>query len=168
MFSIRPATTEDIPHIQRIAEKTWWATYASILTGEQLGYMLNTIYSMAALEQCMSDGSQTFILLEDELGKQGFAAFGSKSKQPVVYKLHKLYVLPENHGKGYGKALIDEVKKRIAVAGKNTLDLNVNRFNPAKAFYEKLGFKIVAEEDVPVGPYWMNDFVMRLEFDHSP
>jgi ribosomal protein S18 acetylase RimI-like enzyme len=42
--------------------------------------------------------------------------------------------------------------------------LNVNRYNPAKDFYEKLGFKIILEEDIPIGQYWMNDYVMRLTF----
>jgi diamine N-acetyltransferase len=42
------------------------------------------------------------------------------------------------------------------------LDLNVNRHNPAKSFYEKIGFTVLREEDVPIGPYWMNDYVMRF------
>ena len=28
-------------------------------------------------------------------------------------------------------------------------------------FYEKMGFEIVAEEDIPIGDYFMNDYVMR-------
>jgi ribosomal protein S18 acetylase RimI-like enzyme len=164
MHSIRTATPADIPAIQRIAEITWWHTYADILPAAQLDYMLNAIYSTQALENCWENGSQTFILLTDEHGQQGFAAFGSKSDSPKIYKLHKLYVMPDNHGKGYGKTLIEEVKKRIIKPGENFLDLNVNRYNPAKRFYEKLGFVIIGEEDVPIGGYWMNDYVMRLTF----
>jgi hypothetical protein len=26
-----------------------------------------------------------------------------------------------------------------------------------------MGFAIAYEEDIPIGPYWMNDFVMRKE-----
>jgi diamine N-acetyltransferase len=74
-------------------------------------------------------------------------------------------VLPENHGKGFGKILVDEVVRRVSLDGGQTLDLNVNRFNKAKHFYEKLGFKVIGEEDVPIGPYFMNDFVMRLEIN---
>ena len=46
-------------------------------------------------------------------------------------------------------------------AGKETLDLNVNRHNKAKNFYEKMGFQVAYEEDIPIGKYWMNDYVMR-------
>ena len=127
--------------------------------------MLDYIYSTRMLTEVMTDGSQTFILLADERGPQGFASYGARKDDASIYKLHKLYVLPENHGKGFGRMLIDEVKKRIKTTGISTLDLNVNRHNPAKTFYEKLGFKIVYEEDVPIGPYFMNDFVMRLKFE---
>jgi ribosomal protein S18 acetylase RimI-like enzyme len=94
----------------------------------------------------------------------GFAAFGPRPENQNIFKLHKLYVLPTAHGKGYGKSLIDEIKRRMLEKKITTLDLNVNRYNPARFFYEKLGFRILREEDVPVGPYFMNDFVMRIDW----
>jgi diamine N-acetyltransferase len=164
MISISDASAKDIPVIQTIAETTWWATYSSILSKEQLGYMLDHIYSTDMLTKVMSDQSQSFIIISDERGPQGFASYGKRKEDPTVYKLHKLYVLPDNHGKGFGRMMIDEIKKRMTGLGTSTLDLNVNRHNPAKTFYEKLGFKVIYEEDVPIGPYFMNDYVMRLKF----
>jgi ribosomal protein S18 acetylase RimI-like enzyme len=76
-------------------------------------------------------------------------------------------VLPENHGKGYGKLLVDEVINHISAKGIEVLELNVNRFNNARTFYERIGFQVVREEDVPVGPYFMNDFVMRLKITQA-
>lgn len=162
MFTILEATESDIPVIQNIAEKTWWPTYGSILTKEQLQYMLDHIYGDEPLKKVIKEKLQNFILLRDENGVQGFASYGMRAGDVHVYKLHKIYVLPENHGKGYGKHLLNHVVDQVRRAGGNTLDLNVNRFNKAKAFYEKLGFEVIAEEDVPIGPYFMNDYVMRL------
>ncbi|MBT1704860.1 GNAT family N-acetyltransferase [Chryseosolibacter indicus] len=164
MYKIETATKADIPVIQKIANATWWPTYSSILSAEQLDYMLKMIYSEEALKQVMDSGNQEFILLTEKNDPEAFASFGVKLQEPSIYKLHKLYILPNNQGKGFGRALIEEVKTRISKAGVRTLDLNVNRYNPARNFYEHLGFKIIKEEDVPIGPYWMNDFVMRLEF----
>jgi ribosomal protein S18 acetylase RimI-like enzyme len=46
--------------------------------------------------------------------------------------------------------------------GATTLQLNVNRNNPAKIFYEKLGFAVLNEEDIDIGNgYFMNDYVMQ-------
>jgi GNAT superfamily N-acetyltransferase len=163
MVNIIDATVKDIPVIKQLAEETWWPTYSPIVNKEQIRYMLDTIYSTEALQNSMQNGSQSFIMLHDENGAQGFASYGSRGDEPGVFKLHKIYIRPANHGKGYGKLLIEEVKKRMLKARCYTLDLNVNRYNPAKSFYEKIGFRIIREEDVSIGPYWMNDYVMRLE-----
>jgi ribosomal protein S18 acetylase RimI-like enzyme len=126
--------------------------------------MLDTIYNSEAINESMSNGSLHYILLNTNSVSQGFASYGRRKEDPTVYKLQKLYVLPENHGLGYGRLLIDEVKRRLIDENIRILDLNVNRYNNAKSFYEKLGFSVIAQEDVPIGPYWMNDFVMRLRF----
>lgn len=163
-ISIRDADLADIPVIQELAEQTWWPTYSSIVEPEQIRFMLDLIYSTASLQKVMQEGSQHFLLLQDSEGYQGFAGYGKRQEDPTIYKLHKLYIHPRNQGKGYGKKFIEEIKVILRASGIHTLDLNVNRHNKAKSFYEKLGFTVIKEEDVEIGPYWMNDFVMRLAF----
>jgi ribosomal protein S18 acetylase RimI-like enzyme len=163
MINIYDATENDIPLIQEISEKTWWPTYSSIVSDEQIRFMLDMIYSTAALKKIMESGEQSFVVLQDDHGHQGFASYGPRTNDPKIWKLHKIYVCPDNHGKGYGKMLIEEIKRRMRAHQILTLDLNVNRHNQAKSFYEKLGFKVIQEEDVAIGNYWMNDYVMRLE-----
>lgn len=159
--SIRNATPADVEVIRELAEKTWWPTYGPLLPAAQIRFMLDAIYNTATLTKVIDEGTQRFILLSDNRGDQGFAAYGPRAEAGMAYKLHKLYVLPDNQGKGYGKALIDEVCRRLRQLGIRTLDLNVNRYNPARSFYEKMGFAVQYEEDVPIGPYFMNDYVMR-------
>lgn len=158
--TIRNAGLTDIPVIRLLAEDTWWPTYQPILADDQIRYMLDLIYSVEALTAVMTQGMQHFILLLDDQGPQGFAAYGPRPDEPV-YKLHKLYVRPGNQGKGYGRMLLEEIVQRTKNQNITTLDLNVNKYNPARSFYEKVGFSILREEDVAIGPYWMNDYVMR-------
>lgn len=165
MPTILHATLDDISVIRRLAEEIWWPTYSTIISMEQIRYMLDRIYAESELASVMKSGSQTFLIIYDDSGPQGFASYGLRPENPSICKLHKLYILPENHGKGYGRMLIQEVIKRISPNGIEYLDLNVNKHNKAKDFYERVGFKILKEEDVPIGPYWMNDYVMRLEID---
>jgi diamine N-acetyltransferase len=164
MVTFIDAGIPEIPAIQDIAERTWWPTYSSILSKEEIRYMIDALYSFETISETMSNGSQHYILLTDNSGPQGFASFGRRKENQQVAKLHKIYVLPENQGKGYGRLLIEEVKRRLTNENIRILDLNVNRFNKAKDFYEKMGFSVLREEDVPIGPYWMNDFVMRQQF----
>ena len=163
MAEIIEGNATHIPVIAEIAETTWASTYRTILAPEQMRYMLDSIYAADTLLRVMQDGSQQFLLIKENVGYAGFASYGERQNEPGFFKLHKIYVLPNNQGKGYGKLLIDSVKQRLASQNVIALDLNVNRYNPAQDFYKKLGFKIIREEDVPIGQYFMNDYVMRLD-----
>ena len=163
MVVIRNATPADISVIQDLAEKTWWKVYTPILEEEQITYMLDTIYSEDVLKQSMDDGSQVFLLLlEDEVAK-GFVSFGPWKESPGIWKIHKLYVLPDCQGRGSGRNLVDEVCSRASHANVPSVVLNVNRYNPALNFYLRYGFSILRQEDIPIGKYWMNDYVMRID-----
>jgi N-acetylglutamate synthase-like GNAT family acetyltransferase len=163
MYLIREATTDDVDAILQIAEQTWWPTYEPLLGREQVTFMLGEIYSREKITDQVENNKQSFLLLLEDNKPVAFAAYSPREEDPEIYKLHKLYCLPVTQGKGYGKVLINEVIDKTKQAGKQTLDLNVNRHNNAKSFYEKMGFKIAYQEDIPIGPYWMNDYVMRKE-----
>lgn len=158
-LQISIAQLTDIPVIQNIARTAWTPTYGEILSEEQSRYMLDWMYSTETLTQNM-EGNTIFLLGKEENTTMGFAAF-----EPVkggIVKLHKIYFLPISQGRGYGRQLLDEVAKQAAQAGGHYLELNVNRSNSARQFYEKLGFEMAREEDNYIGNgYWMNDYVMR-------
>ncbi|WP_222619739.1 MULTISPECIES: GNAT family N-acetyltransferase [Pontibacter] len=161
-YKIRTATISDVPTIKALAEAIWEPTYKSILSKEQIEYMFDVIYTSEALQQQMQDG-QTFLLLYQDEQPLGFAAYSLKDAGEKVYKLNKIYLLPECQGKGLGKLLIAYVENEVKQLGGNILDLNVNKYNKAKAFYETCGYHVHQEEDIPIGPYWMNDYVMRKQ-----
>jgi GNAT superfamily N-acetyltransferase len=161
MYTIRKATPADTETIRQIAQDTWWPTYGPILNKEQIAFMLAEIYSPEKISKQLETSEQEFLLLMEGDEAVAFAAYSPREDDPEIYKLHKLYCLPKTQGKGYGKVLINSVIEQVLKAGKHTLDLNVNKYNKARSFYEKMGFEVVYEEDIAIGPYWMNDFVMR-------
>lgn len=163
MYSIRKATINDVETIRSLAIEIWEDAYSAILAKEQLDYMLDEIYSAEKIANQIKNNQQTFLLLIEDEQPVAFAAYSPRDEDADIYKLHKLYCLPITQGKGYGKILINEVSDHVLKAGKHILDLNVNRYNKAKNFYEKMGFKVIYEEDIPIGPYFMNDYVMRKE-----
>lgn len=159
-YTIREAGLSDVPTINLLAQKIWEPTYRQILTQEQIAYMFEVIYTYEALRQQMQEG-QTFLILLGDEQPIGFAAFSQKDVSLQIYKLNKMYLLPEHQGKGLGKLLITTVEEKVQSLGAAILDLNVNRYNNAKQFYESCGYHVHIEEDIPIGPYWMNDYVMR-------
>jgi diamine N-acetyltransferase len=156
--AIRAADRGDIPAILAIIEQTWEPTYKTILSLEQVRYMQAEIYNPLALERQMAEGQEFFILFS--AGQPaGFAA--CSPVDPDTFKLNKLYVDPAFQGKKYGQLLIQRVELEVRRRGGAYLILNVNRFNQAKSFYEKLGYAVIREEDIPIGHFWMNDYVMQ-------
>jgi diamine N-acetyltransferase len=156
----RNATHKDIKAIRDIANKTWFVTYEPILGKEQPQFMFDVIYSESALAEQMDKG-QDFVLQFVDNQIVAFASYSIKDTEKNIYKLNKLYLNPEFQGGGYGRKMLEEVESQLKKLGVKVLDLNVNRYNKARFFYEKLGFEIILEEDIPIGEYWMNDYVMR-------
>ncbi|WP_242926971.1 GNAT family N-acetyltransferase [Pontibacter vulgaris] len=161
-YSIREAGLADIPTIKALAEATWAPTYLPILSEEQVNYMFDVIYTEEALTQQMQEG-QTFMLLYDDNQPLAFAAYSVKDTAEKVYKLNKIYLLPLCQGKGLGKLLLTAVENEVKKKGAAILDLNVNRYNKAKLFYERCGYHVHQQEDIAIGPYWMNDYIMRKQ-----
>ena len=165
--SVRIAGLEDIPTIYSLAKAIWPATYRAILSKEQIEYMFQETYNPNSLRKQIENLGHTFLLLFVADVAAGFASFSTKQEagkeSRSIYKLHKLYVRPSGQRKGLGNYLMTEVSERVKANGGQWLDLNVNRHNPARWFYERIGFQILREEDIPIGPYWMNDYVMRKE-----
>ncbi|GAB2474513.1 N-acetyltransferase [Hymenobacter qilianensis] len=162
--SIQPATLADIPTIIQLAEATWEPTYRFIISKEQIDYMYRVIYTPASLERQMTTEGHVFLLLRTDGHPAGYASF-SRLPMPAeaVFKLHKIYVLPSHQGQRLGQQLVLAVEEAARAAGGEALELNVNRYNPAISFYERQGFQQHREEDIAIGPYWMNDYVMRKE-----
>lgn len=153
------ATTAHSSAIWDIAVATWAETYKDILSDKQMAYMLDMMYSPAALDEQMNKLQHHFYLIRDYSSGhwQGFVSYEFDYKGGQSTKLHKLYVLPECHGLGMGRILIDKVCEDARGYGNRSVLLNMNRNNPTLGFYKHIGFEIVAEEDIDIG----NGFVME-------
>ena len=160
-MEIKVATAEDLHVIQKLAETIWPISYAGIITGEQISYMLKLIYNAEALKIQHEKGHKFIIAFTNDI-PIGFASFSQKSeKECSTFRLHKLYVLTTLHTKGIGSFLLNYVCTESKNAGGDLLELNVNKSNPATIFYTKKGFNIFKEEILEIeNGYVMDDYVM--------
>ena len=165
MITILPAGSNDIDVIHTLANRTWRIAYKEMISPGQMEYMLNMMYSHDSLLYQLEKQQHTFIIAYDDEVPVGFAAYFPKYDiSPAIYRLDKLYVLTDQHGKVIGKKLIDHIISIIQPQGAAILELTVNRNNKALSFYQKLGFSITSEIDMPIGEgYVMDDYVMQKE-----
>jgi len=162
MLDNKEASVIDIPIIQEIAYKTWPETFGSILSKEQIKFMLEMMYSKDALIEQIEVKNHKFILASVDNAFYGYVSYELNYKNFSKTKIHKLYILPTTQGSGIGKYLINEVSK-IALANNNSsLLLNVKRDNKAVGFYKKIGFEIISNEDIDIGNgFLLEDYVME-------
>ncbi len=159
-LSIRNALIDDISLIRELTFKVWPQTYSSIISKEQIDYMMEMMYSETSMIKQFKEGCQYVIVYENN-DAIGFASYIKKGNS--VYHLDKLYILQNQQGKGTGKFVIDHIVEQIKTAGGSALQLRVNRNNiSARNFYEKKEFKVIEEADFEIGNgYFMNDYVME-------
>jgi ribosomal protein S18 acetylase RimI-like enzyme len=164
MIEIKKVGKDDIEIIRQLTFIIWPHTYMDMIGEAQVKYMLNLMYSPASLLNQIENLHHQFIILYEDDKPLGFASYSLKAPEQLgIYTLHKLYVLPDQQGKGLGKRLIDFIIADIIPLQASELELNVNRQNPAIAFYNKLGFEIKGTEDRDIGEgFFMNDYVLSL------
>lgn len=158
---IKAATVEHLPAIRDLAAVIWHAHYPGIISPEQIDYMLGRMYALETLRDEMQTQSIRFerLLLDNAL--VGFAAYGPLD-EPKIWKLHKLYLLPDQHGKGLGSRLLRHCENQSRSLGAQRMLLNVNKRNArAIAAYQRNGYVVSDSVCLDIGNgFVMNDFVM--------
>ncbi len=162
MITITEAIPKDFKTIQQIAYKTWPTAYGEILSKSQIDFMLESMYALDVLNDNYTKKNHRFLLLNEFENPVGFASYEHQYLNSNATRLHKLYLLPESKSKGFGKLLIDEISRVACENNSDKISLNVNRFNSAFKFYQKMGFEIIGEENLFIGNgYFMEDYKME-------
>lgn len=159
-MEIRLLQKHELSHTRNLAEKIWPSAYGTILSKEQLSYMLNWMYSIETLEKSFDKGNEFYCAFDNDL-PLGFLELEFLNENPNTVKLQKIYVLPSEQKNGLGTKLLQFGLIRSKNKGAKRIILQVNRANKAVQFYLKNNFSINSEEDFPIGNgYYMNDYVM--------
>ena len=156
-LKFRKASEQDVLLIAQLADSIWRRHYITIISLEQIEFMLNTMYSSESLLRQMKEGHQ-FTLVYKGVKAIGYISLSTKDNKN--YFLHKFYVELDDQGKGVGSKLFEYVLNKMPNAV--TIELTVNRQNfKAINFYFKKGFVIKEVADFDIGNgYFMNDFIM--------
>jgi ribosomal protein S18 acetylase RimI-like enzyme len=161
-MDVHLATLDDLSSIRNLASDTWAHVYSSIISNEQIEYMLRLFYSDVSLQDQMVNNHHQFHLIKIKSLPVAFSSFSKMNQER--FRLHKLYVLPSYQQQGVGKVLMQNIFNTMKNEGARFLELNVNRQNKAIHYYQKIGFAMVREEDIDIGSgYFMNDYVMEYQ-----
>ncbi|MGC5746617.1 GNAT family N-acetyltransferase [Chryseobacterium sp. NFX27] len=163
-MKLTAATEKDIPLIQDLARRSWKNAYAEILSDEQMEYMLSEMYSEAEIGSHLQNPDYHYYLIQDENSNsyEGFIGYQHHYEEGTT-KLHRIYLVPESKGKGFGKKALQFLNSKASENGDRRIILNVNKHNAARNFYESQGYKVYDEGIFDIGGgYVMDDYLMEF------
>jgi GNAT superfamily N-acetyltransferase len=163
--TIEAAGADEIGIVRALARDIWRRHYPGIIPVEQIEYMLERGYCDEALRRFVGADDAGRALARRDGAAVACVAWYRSGRDTT--KLDKLYVLPEHHGGGIGRTLIEHVAAWARAAGTRVVKLNVNRGNVrAIAAYQRCGFAIRESGDFPIGNgFVMEDYVMVRDID---
>lgn len=162
-MEIRILKPHELEIVKDLAYRIWPLTYGNIISQEQMNYMLGWMYSLETLEANFKN-NHTYFCISSNGVEVGFLDVETNHPKNENMKIHKIYVLHEEHGKGLGYNLMLKARDFAKQNNMNTMSLQVNRNNPAIEFYNRFGFEIIDEQDFEIGNgFYMNDFVMSYK-----
>lgn len=170
-YVIRRAEEADLSLVHDMAEVVFRHTYRDILSPEQMEYMMDWMYSMPNLCRQAGEGHVYYIAWNGDVpcGYVSVQPDGWSEDGRILWHLQKIYVLPAEQGNGLGRQLFDTATAHVrAEAGGRpaSVELNVNRSNPAVGFYRRLGMEIRRQGDFHIGNgFYMNDYIMGMDLD---
>jgi ribosomal protein S18 acetylase RimI-like enzyme len=158
---IQPLRPEDIPELVQLARAIWYQHYPSIITVEQIEYMLAQRYGPDLIQSQLEDPRYWWSKLVVDGRIAAFSAC-ELSGEPGELKLDKLYVSRDFQRRGYGTQLLRHVEEIARQQHCHTVYLQVNKQNTnAIAAYGRNGYVIRESATFDIGNgFIMDDYVM--------
>ncbi|HLF35731.1 MAG TPA: GNAT family N-acetyltransferase [Cyclobacteriaceae bacterium] len=166
---IKRVTINDIDQLQKIGRKTFYETFSSVNTEENMKKYLNEEFSLEKLtaEINNQDSEFYFATLDNKvIGylKLNFGPSQTELKDGKSLEIERIYLLKEFQGKNVGQLLYDKV---IQISRQKNVDyvwLGVWEENPrAINFYKKNGFMEFDKHIFKLGNDEQTDIMMKLK-----
>jgi 2,7-dihydroxy-5-methyl-1-naphthoate 7-O-methyltransferase len=137
---VRLATPSDASAIAAVQLATWRATYREWIP--EVVASLDLARTAANWEQAARTVGQRVVVAERDGQIVGYAHSGPPDGDvgdAAEHELYALYVRPDAQGAGVGRRLVADV---LAAAPGEWVVWSLERYEPARRFYERLGFRI--------------------------
>ncbi len=152
------APPQTFAELEALARECWHSAYDdTLLTRENVDYMLNLFQTVSAMEKQVREDGYIYFFLMDAGEKVGYCALQPQGERLF---LSKLYLKASARGKGLGQRALGEVISAAERTGAKSVWLTVNKGNArAVRAYEKFGFVRSGEGVSDIGQgYVMDDY----------
>jgi len=157
-IQISRANTENHQTIADFAAPIWYQHYSPIIGQPQVAYMLDKFQSVEAIIEQSKQGYEYFMVYRDQ---QLVGYFSIQIRSDKCLFISKFYLAAETRGQGIGKIMLAKIESIAIQNESKTIELSVNKENPAYKIYLKLGFVCQKPVQFDIGNgYIMDDYWM--------
>jgi len=148
--------------LAKLAKEIWEEYYPTIITQEQIHYMIDTFQSPEAIENQIQEGMQYYLAVSGE-EEIGYLAYAEENGNTLF--LSKIYIKSNFRNKGKGREAFEFIVRQARVQKADRIWLTVNKNNRASIDrYLKMGFVITTSVKNDIGSgFYMDDYVMAYE-----
>ncbi|MBO8171663.1 MAG: GNAT family N-acetyltransferase [Bacillaceae bacterium] len=155
--SVRDATYDDIPEIQKIAEVSWHDTYQALIPEEIQNKFLEQAYAQSSLTKRID---QTIFKVAEVDGRM--AGFINVIHGHDHAELSAFYMHPDFQRQRIGSRLLEEVLQEVE--GISEIYVEVEKGNKSgETFYQSRGFQVVEEYEEDFMGHPLNTLRMVLK-----
>lgn len=158
----RVNTAEETAEVAHLAAEIWYEYYISIITIEQIDYMIEKFQSVRAITDQIQHLGYEYYLVYNHGSAVGYISL--RQEEGKLF-LSKFYIVKEYRGRGYASQALEFLEKLCEDRNLSHIWLTVNRNNSSSiAVYEKKGFRTVREQISDIGNgFVMDDYIMEKE-----
>ena len=159
MINIQPATSlADYECISKLAHTIWHEHYITIISIEQIEYMLEKYNSVKSIKKRAKEGVLFYYMTFDDI-PVGYIAI---EKETDFIYISKLYVLKSYRGKKIAKTALLFAESMALEEEISTMKLHVNKYNTNSILaYKKMGFENTESLITDIGKgFVMDDYLM--------
>jgi ribosomal protein S18 acetylase RimI-like enzyme len=168
---IRRATAEDAAKVAELALRSFMDAFAAQNRPEDVQAYTARVYGPAQQAAEIADPHITTLVVEVDGRMAAYAQVRRGTTAPGVddptaAEIMRFYVDRPWHGRGIAQRMMDAALQAARDFGARSVWLGVWEHNARGiAFYNKLGFRVVASHNFLLGSDLQNDFVMTRSLD---
>lgn len=152
-------STDEIDKVVVLADNIWNEHYASLISKDQIDYMLEKFQSTDAISKAINEGALDYYLVCENDVPIGYIGINIANNKLF---LSKFYLLSSSRGKGYGRDTMNFIVKTANENKANSIWLTCNKNNKSLKQYSSLGFKVINSQESDIGNgYVMDDYVLE-------
>lgn len=153
---------QDIQELAACAKDIWNEFFVSIISQEQINYMVDKFQSYPALKKAIEEEGYLYYLAYDEGRLVGFC--GVRKDEERLF-LSKLYVRKEMRGKKLSSLLLSKAIDYARQQQLKAIYLTCNKFNTNSIeVYKHKNFHIIDAVQTDIGKgFIMDDYILQLD-----